>query len=106
MNEGQGMSGTVRTRHKSENKMSLLFGSGQAFLESELPTLRELLRLGVKLREDQLVLDGTAKNLYTTNKLAGDLAEAVLVQFRKANAEFKPPIISTNKSLHSKIEKD
>ena len=100
------MYGTVRTRHKSENKMSLLFGSGQAFLESELPTLRALLRLGVKLREDQLVLDGTAKNLYTTNKLAGDLAEAVLVQYRKANNEFKPPVVSTKKSLHSRIEKD
>ena len=100
------MSGTARTRHKLDKKMSLLFRSGQTFLESDLPTLRAVLRLGVNLRENQLVLSGTAKNLYTDNKLAGDLAEAVLVQFRKANAEFKPPIVSTNKSLHSKIEKD
>ena len=60
-----------------------------------------MLRLGVNVREDNLVLGGTAKHLYTTNKLEEYLADCVLAQYKKANDEFKPPVISSKKSLHT-----
>ena len=41
----------VKTRHKSASNLSEFLGTGQEFLVSELPTLHDVLRFGIFLRE-------------------------------------------------------
>lgn len=90
----------VRTRTKSSCHMSKFVGNGQELLVSDLPTVRDILRYGIFLREHS---EYDRRN-YQVDKLVGDIYTALIRQWRKANALFKPPIINEKITIISKIK--
>ena len=64
----------VKTRHSSGTKLIEYLGTGKDFLSSELPTLRDVLRLGIKYQEEKLCVEETTRFNYPVKELAKDLA--------------------------------
>ena len=98
---------SVRTRHKSESSLTrYLSESGESapkeLLQSELPTLRAVLLLGLHLQEQRLI----DKRNYGQTELAQDLSEAILVPWKRANDLFKPPVIINMKSISKRVLSD
>ena len=91
---------SVRTRYNSESKLASFLGSGRDLLPSELPTLRAVLRAGIKLNEDK----AETKQKYPIQELALDVAKLVEAQWLKANNELIPPKVSTLKSIQRRIQ--
>ena len=75
-------------------------GSGRDLLPSELPTLRAVLRAGIKLNEDK----AETKQKYSIQEFALDVAKLVEAQWLKANNELIPPKVSTLKSIQRRIQ--
>ena len=69
-------------------------------MPSELPTLKAVLRAGIKLYEDK----AETKQTYPIQELALDVAKLVEAQWLKANNELTPPKVSTRKSIQRRIE--
>ena len=63
----------ARTRHKSSSHMSNYVGTGKELPPSELPTVRDLLRYGVMLKE----LSEQDKRNYVVDQLVGDMVVAL-----------------------------
>ena len=92
---------TRKTRGSKSTHLSNFVGSGRELIPSQLPTYRDVLRLGIYLREQT---DQDKRN-YPDNLLARDIVAALLGQWEKANAEFKFPVIAHNKSLFAKVKR-
>ena len=69
--------GGVKTRHTSGSKLGEYLGAGRDLLNSELPTLRDVLRLGIKYQEDKVCTEDTERNLYPVKHLIKDMAKEV-----------------------------
>ena len=65
----------VKTRHASGSKLREYLGTGRDFLNSELPTLRDVLRLGIKYQEDKVCTEEKERNLYTVKEPIRDMAK-------------------------------
>ena len=52
----------VKTRHASGSKLGEYLGTGRDLLNSELPTLRDVLRLGIKYQEDKVCTEEKERN--------------------------------------------
>ena len=102
MSKGKG----VKTRQKSGCKISDYIGSGRALINSELPTLRDILRLGVKFQEDKLCGEDKGRHLYPLRDLVKDLSAAVQAAWLRANAEFVAPVIVLPATIESRIERE
>ena len=89
----------VKTRHASGPKLGEYLGAGRDLLNSELPTIRDVLRLGIKYQEDKVYTEKKERNLYPVKGLIRDMAKGVNAMWMKANAEFVPPVIITSKGL-------
>ena len=74
-------------------------GSGRDLLPSELPTLRAVLRAGIKLNEDK----AETKQKYPIQELALEVAKLVEAQWLQDNKEFIPPKVSTLISIQRRI---
>ena len=92
----------VQTRKNLKSKLSGFLGSGRDLLPSKLPSLRAVLRLGVKLQEEKQ----SRGEKYSMQELTLDVAKAVESQWSKANNELTPPRVITVKSMQRSIEKD
>lgn len=90
----------VKTRTKSSSHLSIFVGNGQELLVSELPTVRDILRYGIYLREQ---CEDDRRN-YPVDQLVGDIYPALIGQWRKANALFKPPVINEKVTIMSKLK--
>ena len=90
----------ARTRHKSSSHMSNYVGTGKELLPSELPTVRDLLRYGVMLKE----LSEQDKRNYVVDQLVGDMVVALKERWQRANAQFKDPIINHDETLNKKVK--
>lgn len=90
----------VKTRSKSSSHLSILVGNGQELLVSELPTVRDILRYGIYLKEQS---ENDWRN-YPVDQLVGDIYPALICQWSKANALFKPPVISEKVTIISKLK--
>ena len=88
-----------RTRHKSGTHMSEFLGTGKELLVSDLPTLRDVLRFGILLREQH---DEDLRN-YLVKEMARDMIPPIVNQWLRANALFKPPVIVSEKTIIDKI---
>lgn len=93
------MAAGVRTRNKKSSHLSHYLGSGRELLKSELPTLRDALRYGVLIRQTSEKNQRT----YTNKDIASDMTEAVLAQYTLANAQFKPPVITSQKKIRERL---
>ena len=80
----------VRTRKTSSSHLSTLVGKGRELLVSELPTVRDVLKYGIHLREQS---EADRRN-YPVDQLVADIYPGLILQWSKANALFKPPVIN------------
>ena len=85
-----------RTRHKSENNLTRLVGTGKDLIISELPTLRSAIQLGILLKEEKFQ---ALENIF------GEVAKRIIEQWGKANAKLKQPVILHERSVKKKFEK-
>ena len=97
-----GHSSGVKTRKTSgtHTRISDYLGPGKALMASELPTLRSILRQGILFKEEKIMEESTRAGgrggrayTYPQMDLVRDMTEAVKVQWLKANADFKPPVV-------------
>ena len=91
------MSGGVKTRNTTSSHLSTLLG--KELTPSELPTTRDLLRLGIFFRETSV----ENRRNYCVDDLVSDIVAQLLAQWQKANAQFKFPVIIHEDTLHKKI---
>ena len=70
--------------------MSNFVGTEMELLVSELPTVRDVLKYGIYLREQSL----DDKRNYHVNTLVGDIYPSLIDQWSKANALCKAPVIN------------
>ena len=96
----------MKTRHASGSKLGEYIGTGWDLLNSELPTLRDVLRFGIKYQEDKVCTEEKERNLYIMNELIRDMAKGVDAMWIKANAEFVPPVFITTKGLEDRIGRE
>ena len=92
---------TRKTRGSKATHLSNVVGSGREFIPSQLPTHRDVLRLGIYFREQA---DKDKRN-YPDSQLARDIVPALLGQWEKANAEFKFPVIAHKESLLQRVKR-
>lgn len=85
---------------KSTSHLRIFVGNGQELLVSELPTVRDILRYGIYLREQ---CEDDRRN-YPVDQLVGDIYPALIGQWRKANALFRPPVINEKVTIMSKLK--
>ncbi|KAI4806672.1 hypothetical protein KUCAC02_017487 [Chaenocephalus aceratus] len=90
----------VKTRAKSTSHLSNLVGTGRELLVSELPTVRDILRYGIYLR-DQSKDD---RRNYPVDQLVDDIFPGLIGQWSKANALFKPPVINEKVTIMPKLK--
>jgi hypothetical protein len=95
------MPGGVHTRNTVFSHLTSLVGTGKELTPSELPTTRDLLRLGIFYRETSY----EDKRNYSVDDLVGDIIAQLLAQWKKANAQFKYPVIIHEETLKIKIKK-
>ena len=91
----------VRTRTNSSYHLSHLVVNGRELLVSELPTLRDILRYGIYLREKS---EDDRRN-YPVEQLVGDIYPGLICQWSKADTLFNPPVINEKVTLMSKLKK-
>lgn len=80
--------------------MRTLVGTGWELLVSELPTVRDLLRSGIFLREKS---ENDRRN-DPVDQLVGDIYPGLVSQWSKANALFKPPVINAKLTVVTKLK--
>ena len=89
-----------RTRLGTFTHMSNLIGTGRDLLPSELPTLRDVLRYGLLLREQS----GEDVRNYPADCLAKDIYPKVLEKWERANNSFVAPVIISRVTILNKIQ--
>ena len=90
---------SVKTRSQSSSHLSDYVGSGRILLASELPTSRDLLRLGILLRGQS-----SDDHELPVSKLCQDILPILLGSWSKANALFKYPVIKHERTVLRRIE--
>ena len=90
----------VRTRSNSTSHLSIFVGTGRKLLVSELPTVRDILRYGIYLREQS----EEDKRNYPVEKLVKDIYNDLILQWKKANALFTQPVINSRVTIMSKLK--
>lgn len=96
------MSEGKKTRQGILTHMRTFIGSGKPLMVSELPTLRDVLRYGLFLREQKF----ESIRSYTVIKLAQDVYPTVIHCWRNVNPLFVPPILNTRSTILKKIQKN
>ena len=89
-----------KTRGQLSSHLSLLIGTGKELLVSELPTVRDILRFGLLLREQ----NSKDRRNYTDKELISDIIPHLLHQWTTANALFKPPVIIHCRTIELKLK--
>ena len=69
-----------------------MVGSGRELLVAELPTVRDLLRYGLYLRD----ISDTNRRNYTNDQLITDLMTGLLAQWKRASSKFSEPVINSD----------
>ena len=93
-----------RTRHSSSTALAeYLGGPGCDFLPTEVPTLRDVLRKGLLIREAQMLEDGGDRKNYPVRPMIEDLVSNIHDQWKKSNVKFTPPVVTNPKSLVNRL---
>ena len=93
----------VKTRHTSVSKLRDFLGGPAKFLESEVPTLRDVMRKGLLLQEKELIEKSVNRRNLTVRELSEKLAEEVMVKWSDSNPQFVPPVVIKISSLVERI---
>ena len=97
-------SSNVRTRQSSQSKLAAYMGPMRALLNSELPTLRAVLRQGQLYQKERSIEQESAKCNYHVVELTRDMTVALMDQWRRANVNFKVPILIGEKAVQDKLK--
>lgn len=89
-----------KTRGQLSSHLSLLIGTGKELPVSELPTVRDILRFGLLLREQ----NSKDRRNYSDKELISDIIPHLLQQWARANALFKPPVINKHRTIELKLK--
>ena len=89
-----------KTRTETFSHLSNFLGRGKELHPSELPTLRDVLRYGLLLREE-CNIDG--KN-YPTSVLAKDIYHKVIEKWQHANSSFQSPVLVSRVTIVERIK--
>ena len=73
-------------------------------LQTELPTLRAVLRHGIFLQEMALLEEDVDRRNFPIKELAVTLSGEVIAIWRRANKQFTQPVIIANSSVERKIQ--
>lgn len=96
------MTSKRKTRLATSTHMSNFIGTGREMLPSELPTLRDVLRYGLLLREQS----GENVRNYPAATVAKDTYLKVLEKWELANSCFVVPILNSRVTVLKKIEEN
>ena len=94
-----------RTRHTSGTHFSECLGGEQELLPTKVPTLRDILRKGLMIQREMLIMMKVDRRNFKVNEMADQLSDLVIKRWTKANALFKPPVVIAKKSLSKNISK-
>src|SRR5688572_16109171 len=90
----------VKTRLLAWTHLHHLVGSGRELPTAELPTVSDLIRYGLYLRE---MSDQDRRN-YSNDQLVTDLMTGILAQWCRANPKFTEPVINTHTRIKAKLK--
>ena len=94
-----------KTRSETGSKVADYIGCGKEFSLSEIPTNRDVLCMGILMKEKKLLEDDVAMRNYPNKVLASDLAVNIIKQWYRANPKFQPPVTISKRALVMRIEK-
>ena len=94
----------IRTRHSSQTKVAEYLEPGKPLNPSQLPTLRAILRQGLLYQEEREIQEDTVKSSITLGELARDMTAALMENWKRANAEFKVPVVISEKAIQDKLK--
>ena len=99
--------GRVKTRHRSGGALADFLEPGRALLPTELPTLRATLRQGLLFKEERIHMEDTMKTgrSYSSSlpELVTDMTQALTTHYLKANVEFQPPVVISEKAIKQNL---
>ena len=90
----------AKTRNKLSSHMSMYLGVGKELPLTQLPTLRDLLRYGLFLRE----VSNVDKRNYPIDTMTTDIMSALLTQWTKANAKLVYPILIHQNTIKNRLK--
>jgi hypothetical protein len=90
----------VKTRLLAWTHLHHLVGSDRQLPAAELPTVGDLIRYGLYLRE---ISDHDSRN-YSNSQLVSDLTTGLLAQWCRANPKFTEPVINSHAIIKAKLK--
>ena len=95
----------VKTRRRSDSKLSQLVGPGKEFIPSEVPTLQTITQRGILIRDRMLLEQGSAK---TDVHIKDIVLELVFSDsgtiWQISNAKIAPPVTIKEGSIRAKVD--
>ena len=92
------------TRNESGSSLSDVVGPGQPMSLTELPTVRATLQHGIYLKERRLLEEGVNRRNYSTTEMVREIRKELVDCYHKANPQFIPPVMISDKSVERKIQ--
>src|ERR1700761_7105852 len=90
----------IKTRIQSSTLLHQLVGSGSELPVAELPTVRDLIRYGLYLRE----ISEQDRHNYSTDQLVADITKGLLAQWYRANPQFSGSFINSHVRIKTKLK--
>ena len=97
------MAGRVKTRHASGSKMEEYLGTAKDILQTEVPTLRDCLRLALFIQKQNFVEQEKGKTK-PINDVLGEVVSKTFVQWQLSNVLFTPPVTVTPKAVQQRLK--
>ena len=91
--------GGVRTRRQSATELENFLGSRKKLSDTELPTLRAVLRHCLYLQDLKYTEEMVHKKSYLFKDIVQELIPCIVGLWRKANIAFQRPVIITEKQM-------
>ena len=97
------MTSKSKTRHASGTKMEEYLGAAKDLLHTEVPTLRDCLRLALFLKKRNFI---ELENGKTTKikEIVEEVVTRIFKQWQISNVLFKPPVTLTPWTVHQRIQ--
>ena len=89
-----------KTRRSSGSNITDLIGKGKQLLASELPTARNILQLGIYLKET----DERPSRQFLVYEMVNEIYLRMHAQWMKANALFMFPVMTSEKQIKDKLK--
>ncbi|KAK8374322.1 hypothetical protein O3P69_011013 [Scylla paramamosain] len=93
-----------KTKYESSTSLADVTRPGEPMTHTELPTLRSILKHGIYIQEKKLMEEDVDRRNYSISKLVKDVRVEVVNCLQRANSQFSPPVIITDKYTERKIQ--